>query len=232
MLDYVQAGWWIPGKLQRGWASNLQANYNDMSAKLRQLGLVALVPGQPPHQDLGLYYSQADYDFLQLLAAPDPARGHQNPQRIVAYSCWLGAQGWAGVSPVPVLLPADTPAAAGVQIPRHAALGAFSVAGWYLLGRLDAPWFTDVPGHLARAADRRAELGLRDASPLYFTQTAACQTLQLVQSRWTGAGTQDFGAVQQYADWWGGQGFGGQHAIPFMTPTLLGDALLVASQAP
>jgi hypothetical protein len=233
MITYVQAGWWIPGKLQQGWGTDIQASYNDMAAKLRQLKLSPLVAGQTPFQELGFYYSQADYDFFQLLSASDPAHGGaQNARTIVAYSCWLGARGWASTSPVPILVPANAAPPLGVEIPNRAKTGGYSVAGWYLLGKLDGDWYADVAGNLAKATARRASLGLRDASPLYFTQTAVCHTIQILQSRWTDSGCQDFDAIQQYVDWWGAQGFGVQRAIPFMTLSLVGKALFTASETP
>lgn len=235
MVQFVQAGWWIPGSLRPGWSSDLQANYNDMAMKFNELGIVPLVEGQPPFQGIGMYYSQAEYDFIQLLATND--KRPQDAQTIVAYSIWLASRRWAGTSPVPVLKAINAPAPQGVHIPPQARLSAHSIAGWYLLGSLERAWYGDVEKNLIAAQEKRRELGLRDCSPLYFTQCATAQTLQVVQSPWQqpkGAvdACQDPDPIQQYIQWWGAQGFGGQRPIPFMTPTLVGDALDAARKTP
>ncbi|HRI70912.1 MAG TPA: hypothetical protein PK156_42050 [Polyangium sp.] len=235
MIRFVQAGWWIPGMLRSGWSGELQANYNDMQMKLNELGLVPLVQGQAPMPSIGMYYSQAEYDFIQLLTTSDERP--QNAQSIVTYSIWLASRNWAGTSPVPILKASDAVEPAGVDMPRNALRGVRSVAGWYLLGSLEKPWYSDIEKNIRDAQEKRAELGLNDCTPLYFTQCASTQTLQMVQSRWEEApgsneSWQDPNALQQYVNWWGSRGFGSQRPIPFMTPLLLSEALLAAGRAP
>lgn len=227
MPTYRQAGWWIPGKLEAGWSSDLQANYNDMLSKFNQLELTPIVQGPPPFQGLGLYYSQGDWDFIQLLTSEDP----DHAQTIVTYSIWLSNQGWASTSPVSIAVAEGHDEALGVDIPAAAADGGFGIAGWYLVGSLESAWYADVEGNLVAAAQQRRALGLRDCSPLYVTQNASSSTVQMIQAPWRD-GRQDFDPVQQYANWWGQQGFGSQRAVPFMTPTLLGNALLKAGETP
>ena len=99
--EFSMRGWAILGSLKSGWNADIQRNYNDMQTKLTQLDLLSLLPeseSEPVLYPDNFFYSQGSYDFLQLLATASDIVGELDDYKIVAYSIWMSAQGWAGFS--------------------------------------------------------------------------------------------------------------------------------------
>ena len=240
---FVHVGWWIPGTLQSGWSNTYQANFNDMAPKLQQLKLKPLVPGLFPNQNLGFYFSEAEWDFIQLLAVESPV---QTDVTIVAYSVWLADQGWASMSPIPILdlkIPgfkcptASSSLLADTNTPWD--YTDFPV-GWYLPGTLNSTWYENLNANYKAACKKRKELGLLDLSSFYFTQSASYDCIQMVQPPAAGGKKRKGEAIhfpdetllRAYVEWFSEMGFGNLGPVPFMSPNLVSEALLLAGKTP
>jgi hypothetical protein len=230
---FPQAGWWIPGSLLPNWGRTFQANFNDMAPKLAQLQLNPIVPGEPPDQDLGFYFSEAEYDFIQLLAPTPTSDTQKNSMvlpaaNIVAYSIWMASQGWAHFSPIPIF---EVRAEHVPGKPSASAINRESTypAGWYLPGKLSQAWFQDPVKNNKLANKARAELNIEDLSPFYLTQSTLYDCVQMVTIAPNNVGRT---SIMAYLRWFNANGFGSLSAIPFLGPSLVSNSLLLAGKTP
>ena len=238
--EYCHAGWFVPGHLKPGWMEQFRANFNDVRVKFQQLGITPLVRGVGGEEDLGFFFSQAQYNFVQFLTAQDPfmqsAREWVRPstQRIVAYSLWMSLQGWAGFSPVPVFRHlSDADAVQDFIYPEQDPEFRHTPFGWYLLGRLDSAWYADIHQSLMRAADKRDSLGLAAITPMYRAQGGDFDCVQAVQSlRPDPSGLPDPSAAMAYAEWFSRQGYGRLRATPLLSTTLVEAGMFSALRNP
>ena len=235
---YEQVGWWIPGSLKPRWDANFHANFNDIDGKMEQLGLVPLVRGLMPNQAIGFYFSMAEFDYIQLLTVK-PLSGKQATVKlpdalasytIVAYSVWMSSQGWSGFSPIPIM------ELQGVSEDEYATPMAFPEqtyypAGRYLIGELSQRWFQNIQKNYRIALEKRIELNFNILSPLYHCQSSIYDCIQMLQAPHD-EGVPRAGAIQEYVAWFNGMGFGNLKAIPFMSETLLEEAINIAHKTP
>jgi hypothetical protein len=244
---FVQAGWWIPGSLKSGWDNTYQQNFNDLATKMTQLELRSLISGVGAEPQLGFYFSQAQYDFLQILATGAAAGAGggadsgplpvQVAQIIVAYSIWFSSQGWGGFSPVPVV-ECVAPGVINEARPPRPMTDLQYPIGWYLLGTPMQAWFDNLAANFRKAQAKRQELEILDLSPFYLTQGAVYGCLQLVQPPLLPAAPRDGGIacdqdrLTAYLAWFAGQGFGNLGATPLMSTTLVSGAINLASKNP
>lgn len=228
---YTHVGWWVPGSLNAGWSRTYQANFNDMFDKFQQLGIQTLVQSLPGSLDVGLYFSEAEYDFLQLLTLkPRQGQPHRLPTLpIVAFSIWLASQGWAHFSPIPLL---QFQGAVEHLHPVQAPENEQYPCGWYLTGSLAGAWYSHLPENYLRAQQHRDSLGLRDISPLYLTESTVYDCIQLVQAPVRPDGSSNESRVAEYVAWFAEQSFGHLSMVPFMSPALIEDASLLAGRNP
>lgn len=232
MDQFAQAGWWIPGSLLPGWSSTFQANFNDLGAKLAQLRLTPIVAGPPPDPDIGFYFSEAEYDFIQLLTLepvhPGPPERVLPATNVVAYSIWMASQGWAHFSPIPILTMRQEPPPPPLS-PAALSREASYPAGWYLPGKLSASWYEKIDENYALAEKARADLKIEDLSPFYLTQSTLYDCVQMVTIRPENAQET---SIMAYLAWFNGAGFGSLSAVPFLAPDLVSAAINLAGMTP
>ncbi len=236
---YKQVGWWIPGSLKPGWNKNYQANFGDMSNKFNQLGLKPLVKGILPNEDLGFYFSMAEFDYIQLLTV-DPPEGTQNSSgkpldglaayTIVSYSVWMSSQGWSGFSPIPILQ-IDGIENEVLSEPKVNSKQIYFPMGWYFTGSLSQKWYKDIEANYMAAMHKREELNIRSLSPLYLCQSSFYDCIQMVQSPYHND-VPDVGVIQEYVSWFNQNGFGNLKSIPFMAEDLLSEAIEIGGKTP
>ncbi len=237
-------GWAILGSLKSGWNADIQRNYNDMQTKLTQLDLLSLLPeseSEPVLYPDNFFYSQGSYDFLQLLATASDTVGELDDYKIVAYSIWMSAQGWAGFSPFPLisynkgrqpekyhLYPVD----------QHFGTQPTHITGWCVIGSFGTEWYKRLKENYDAAYDKRRELGLSEATPLYWAQRQDIQCLQVLQAPVQadpdpGSGiSNNYSALTEYVNWFGDRGFGALTPQPFMNGNMVANANVLASQTP
>ena len=241
---FSMQGWAVLGHLESGWNADVQQNYSDMQRKLKQLGLRSLLPqseSQPVLYPDDLFYSQGTFDIVQLLSAPSDGRGIES-NRIVAYSIWLSTQGWAGFSPFPLIK--FNPGAAPkryVLSPVDQGFGVLPthITGWCVLGSFDSKWYSDLQANYDSAYHMRSELGITEATPLYWAQSQDVQCLQVLQApgrRGSESGaeaiTNSYGAMTEYVNWFAQQGFGSLTPQPIMNADMVAEANALAGATP
>lgn len=248
--QFEQVGWWIPGKLNPGWASQFQANFVDMANKFNQLGIKSLVNGMLPSEETGFYFSQAEFDFIQLLTVCPPqgtqiseGQNFQNlaSYSIVTYSIWLSSVGWGGFSPIPILKPSflsdSSPCEESLPI-LTANYSTYYPMGWYFTGSFSAEWHNRLEDNYKLAEAKRKELNITDLSPLYFCQSTFYDCVQMVlappikQADPSIAAAPDAGVIQEYVSWFNAKGFGNLKCVPFMSIDLVNESLQLAGKTP
>ncbi len=233
--QYEQAGWWIPGSLKSGWDTDIQANYSDMANKFDQLGIVPLVPGLLPNIELGLYYSMAEFDYIQFITidpkSQDGGAEALPAHKMVAYSVWMSEQGWSGFSPIPILRLKGTEDYEVLNIPSDDYDHLHYPAGWYFLGSLSQAWYEDPSARYQQAYEKRVELGISNLSPLYSCQSSLYDCVQMVQAPFVD-GVPQIGVIEEYVNWFNAMGFGNLNSIPFMSEDLLSEAIELAGKTP
>jgi len=248
--QYEQVGWWVPGKLQPNWNANFQANFADMSNKFNQLGISPLVNGILPNEDVGFYFSMAEFDSIQLLSVKPPSGKQVSgipkdilaSHTIVSYSIWLSSQGWLSTSPIPIfkLKGLDNPT---VKI-KYNKKQTFYPAGWYFTGSFSSKWYGNDEATLRdnynKALQYRTQtFGIQDLSPLYFCQSSFYDCVQMVLAPMLSSDPNseefnipDAGKIQEYVSWFNKEGFGSLKAIPFMSEDLLSEAIEIGGKTP
>jgi hypothetical protein len=245
--QFVMQGWAILGSLKSGWNTDIQQNYNDMHVKLKQIGLRSLLPpsqAEPVLYPDDFFYSQGTYDFMQLLTTVGgvSSSGELEDFRIVAYSIWMSAQGWAGFSPFPLVSynkdGEKPPAYVLYPVDQETDEQATHITGWCVGGSFGTEWYKDLKGNYDAAFATRREFGLSEATPLYWTQRQDLQCLQVLQAPEEvnpapGTSiTNNSSALIRYLNWFASRGFGSLWAQPFMSGNMIGEANSLAGHVP
>lgn len=243
--EFSMQGWALLGSLKSGWNADIQANYNDMTTKLKQLQLFSLLPSSESEPVLNpdyFFYSQGSYDFLQLLATDSNTVGELDDYKIVAYSIWMSAQGWGGFSPFPLisynkgsrpetyyLYPVDQ---------QEYDTESTHITGWCVIGSFGTEWYKSLKKNYHAAYHKRRALGLSEATPLYWAQRQDIQCLQVLQAPVRpdpdpgSSISNNYSALTEYINWFGDRGFGTLTPQPFMSGNMAATANTLAGQTP
>jgi hypothetical protein len=152
----------------------------------------------------------------------------------------MSTQVWGGFSPFPlikfnagaapkryILSPVDQ--GFGV-LPTH-------ITGWCVLGSFEPKWFSDLQANYDAAFHMRGELGITEATPLYWAHSQDVQCLQVLQApgrRGSENGAEaivnSYSAMTEYVNWFSQQGFGLLTPQPIMNADMLAEANVLAGE--